>query len=237
MSIGLAGRSESSLAQTAARVRALGGQAIGVSTDVTDAEAVDRLVEHVERELGPIDLFVNNAGVTEYGTVWTTAPDQWWHVIEVNLKGPYLCARAALGRMVPRGRGRIVNVSSYVANRQSADQSAYAVSKAALLRLTDSLDAQAAPHGICVFAISPGLLKTDMGVAVQSRAGTLGTADWTPVELPTRLVARIAAGELDPLHGRFLHAKEDVDEILRNLEEVETGELYQLRMRTLAGPV
>lgn len=233
MSLALAGRSGPSLERTAVRLKGLGSRILGVVTDVTREAAVEELVRRVEDELGPVDLLVNNAGMTAFGNLWESDPGTWWRVQEVNLLGPYLCSRAFLRGMVQRRRGRIVNVSSYVANGPSADQPAYAVSKAALVRLTDSAAAQVAELGISVFAISPGLLKTDMGVEVMTHRGMMADAKWVPTDLAAALLLAIASGALDSLSGRFIHAQDDLGELLARQDEIEAADLYQLRLGRL----
>jgi 3-oxoacyl-[acyl-carrier protein] reductase len=233
MALALAGRSGPSLERTAAHLEGLGSRILGVPTDVTSEAAVDDLVLRVEDELGSVDLLVNNAGMTAFGNLWESDPQTWWRVLEVNLLGPFLCSRAVLRGMVKRGRGRIVNVSSYVANGPSADQPAYAVSKAALVRLTDSTAAQVAGLGIGVFAISPGLLKTDMGVEVMTQRGMVEGARWVPTDLAAELVLSIATGALDRLSGRFLHAQDDLGELLDRHDEIDAADLYQLRLGRL----
>src|SRR5258708_33512645 len=90
-----------------------GGRAIAVPVDVTDRDAVERMVQDVEGKLGPVDLLVNNAGVIgPIGPIWDIDPDDWWHAINVDLRGPFLCARAVLPSMIQRRRGRIINVAS-----------------------------------------------------------------------------------------------------------------------------
>lgn len=231
MRLVLAGRNRATLGETATRLQP---PALAIPTDVTDEGAVANFVERAETDVGPIELLVNNAGITEFGDIWSTSVESWWRVIEVNLKGPYLFSREVLKRMVRRARGRIVNISSYAGNVGSAEQSAYAVSKAALDRLTDSLSAQSAPFGVKVFAISPGLLKTDMGLAVQSHRGDSDNANWVPAERAAQLIVRIGCGELDRLSGRVIHVQDDVDEMLARVDEIESMDLYQLRLQTLS---
>jgi NAD(P)-dependent dehydrogenase (short-subunit alcohol dehydrogenase family) len=233
MSLALAGRSGPALERTAAHLEEQGSRVLAIPTDVTKRPEVDELVRRVEESLGPVDLLVNNAGMTAFGNLWESDPETWWRVQEVNLLGPFLCSRAVLRGMVARRSGRIVNVGSYVANGPSADQPAYAVSKAALVRLTDSTAAQVAELGIRVFAISPGLLKTEMGLEVMKRRGMVAGAQWVPTSLAAGLVLSIASGALDSLSGRFIHAQDDLGELLDRHEEIEAMDLYQLRLGRL----
>ena len=159
-SVAIAARSEGALSEVAEATGAL-----PFVLDVTDAVTVERVVA----EIGRIDLLVNNAGIGGTGGAsWTKDAAAWWRVVEVNLLGPFLCSRAVLPGMCGRGEGRIVNVSSNAAFfRLESDwdariDSAYQTSKAALVRLTEALAAEARGFGVSVFAISPGMVKTEM---------------------------------------------------------------------------
>ena len=146
-------RSENELANTVATIVAAGGRAIAVRADVTDRAAVDAAVQEAERGLGPVDLLVNNAAQARaLGEVWQVDPEEWWRDVEVNVRGPFLCARAVLPGMVTRQRGRIINVTSGAGARPGPGMSGYAVSKAGLMRLSDSLAAEVAGSGVSVFS-------------------------------------------------------------------------------------
>src|SRR5262249_39565144 len=148
-------------------------------------------------------------------------PDDWWRCQEVNLRGPLLCSRAVLPGMISRRRGRIINVASGAGTRAIPHLSAYVVSKAALIRLTENLAAEVREQGICVFAIQPGTVRTAMAEeALQSPAGQR----WLPwfrdvfaqgldvsPEPATRLVLYLASGQADALSGRFFDAAGDVE--------------------------
>jgi NAD(P)-dependent dehydrogenase (short-subunit alcohol dehydrogenase family) len=100
--------------------------------------------------------------------------------------------------------------------------------------MTDSLAAQVAPYGIGVFAITPGLLRTDMGVALAERRGNIREGDWVSPKHAARLVTRIANGDLDALSGRFVNAAtDDVDELVERAGEIRSRDLQQLRLRAL----
>jgi NAD(P)-dependent dehydrogenase (short-subunit alcohol dehydrogenase family) len=221
MAVAVCARSVDQLDEVAAEVEAAGGQALVVPGDVTDRVSVESVVARVEGDLGPIELLVNNAGACGAQAEFLDAdPDDWWRTVEVNLRGPALCSYYVLKRMAPRRRGRIVNVVSDAALRPAPLGSDHACSKAALVRLTDSLALAAWEHGIAVFAVGPGLLPA---------------AEVASLEALARLVADLAAGRADRLSGRLLHLQDDLDELLQRVEEVEREELYQLRLRRL-GP-
>src|SRR6185503_7502910 len=99
------------VAETVGDIERAGGRALALPADVTDRGAVARLVEETETRLGPVDLLVNNAAVIRIAPVWNADPDEWWRVIEINLRGPFTCTQAVLPGMIARGRGRIVNVT------------------------------------------------------------------------------------------------------------------------------
>ena len=181
--------------------------------DVTERNAVGNAFA----ELGPVDLLVNNAGTMDaIGPAWQVDPDDWRRDIETSLFGAFNCSRAVLPGMVERGAGRIVNVSSGVATRAYPHASAYAAAKAALRSFTQSLAAETAEHGIAVFAISPGFVWTEMTERLRDSPWFPGFGSPSPNE-PERaaeLVLRLASGELDALSGRFIHVRDDIDQLL-----------------------
>ena len=181
--------------------------------DVTERNTV----ETAFADLGPVDLLVNNAGTMDaIGPAWQVDPDDWRRDIETSLFGAFNCSRAVLPGMVERGTGRIVNVSSGVATRAYPHASAYAAAKAALRSFTQSLAAETAEHGIAVFAISPGFVWTEMTERLRDSPWFPGFGSPSPNE-PERaaeLVLRLASGELDALSGRFIHVRDDIDQLL-----------------------
>ena len=221
---------------------ALGATALPVVVEVTDQAAVERMVAQVERELGAVDVLVNNAGSCEaIGPVWEVDPAAWWRDVEVSLRGTFLCARALLPLMISRQRGTIINVSGYNAGRPDPYLAGYSAAKAAVVHLTGSLAAETASHGIAVFAIAPGTLHTDLTEHLkESPAGkrwlpkfqAIGDDDWVSPELPARLVVRLASGGADALSGRFIHVLDDLDQLLVRQEEIRRDDLYTLRLRT-----
>ena len=181
--------------------------------DVTERNTV----ETAFADLGPVDLLVNNAGTMDaIGPAWQVDPDDWRRDIETSLFGAFNCSRAVLPGMVERGSGRIVNVSSGVATRAYPHASAYAAAKAALRSFTQSLAAETAEHGIAVFAISPGFVWTEMTERLRESPWFpgFGSPDPNEPERAAELVLRLASGELDALSGRFIHVRDDIDQLL-----------------------
>ena len=206
--------------------REAGGLAI--EADVSREEDVERMIAEVERELGPIDVLVNNAGIAVWEkSAWEAPVEDWWHVLEVNLLGPYLCCRAVIPGMIERGRGRIVNTGSGASYLPGSSSTAYAASKAALGRFGETLAKQLEGHGIPVFTISPGLVRTEM-----TEEAFPDDAPWTPPELAPRLVLALASGRLDALSGRYIHAEhDDVDDLERRAAEIVEQDLNAIRLR------
>ena len=162
-SVAVVARSGDQLAGTAKEITEAGGRAISVTADVSDPGAVERMVVEVEKSLGSVDLLVNNAGLPgPIGRTWETDPDDWWRCLEVNLRGPMLCSRAVLPGMITREGGRIVNVASGAGTFAIPYLGAYVTSKTALIRFTEIVALEAGGHGIMVFAIEPGTVRTAM---------------------------------------------------------------------------
>ena len=188
---------------------------VPITLDVTDPEAVAVAVAMVESAVGPIDLLVNNAGVGGHsGPTWEYDPDEWWQIMEVNVRGTFLCSHAVLGSMVARRSGRIVNLSSGAAafeipsDFDALINSSYMASKAAVSRFTEALAAEARSSGVTAFAISPGMVKTNMTrVAFEDDAED--DELWSPPELAAELIALIGSGALDEHSGRYIHVELD----------------------------
>jgi len=201
--------------------REIGGAA--VVGDVSRREDVERMVAAAE----PIDLLVANAGVALWEESWETDPEEWWHVLEVNVRGVYLACRLTLPGMVERGLGRIVITGSGASYLPGSTSGAYAASKAAVGRFGEVLARQVAPNGVQVFVISPGLVDTEM-----TGDQFPDDAPWTPPELAPQLVLALASGRFDALSGRYLHAEHDpLDELERRIEQILAEDLNAIRLR------
>jgi NAD(P)-dependent dehydrogenase (short-subunit alcohol dehydrogenase family) len=232
-------RTATEVEETAHALVSGGGRAIAVTADATDPGAVERAVSEAEERLGPIDVLVNNAGRAHaIGPVWEVDPADWWRDVEVNVRSAFLCARAVLPGMLERGTGRILNVSSYVALRPTPYISAYAAAKAAVLSLTEALAASVGDTGVRVFALTPGLFESElMRHLMESEAGQrwlpgIGRGRrWVEPERVARLVVFLATGKGDALHGRFLHALDDLDELVARSEEIAREDLFTPRLR------
>jgi 3-oxoacyl-[acyl-carrier protein] reductase len=222
MRVAVSARSAGQVKQIA---KEIGG--LAVTADVSRQDDVESMVAAVERELGPIDVLVNNAGIGLTPTLpWEEDPEDWWHVFEVNVLGAYLGARAVLPGMLERGRGRIVNTGSGASYLPGVSATAYGASKAALGRFGELLAGQLRDRGIYVFVISPGLVQTDM---TRSFGDDL---PWTPPELAPRLVRVLASGRADRLAGRYIHAEhDDIEDLIARADEIEERDLNAIRLQ------
>jgi 3-oxoacyl-[acyl-carrier protein] reductase len=167
-----------------ARVSRSGGDnGAGYSADVSDAEQVKDAFERIESDLGPPLVLINNAGVRRDGLAIRMDRDQWDDVVATNLTGAFNCTHRVLGSMLAARWGRIVNVSSIVAERSNPGQANYAAAKAGLLALTRTVAKEMARKGITCNAVVPGLIDTEMTEDVREQllpaipAARAGTPD------------------------------------------------------------
>jgi NAD(P)-dependent dehydrogenase (short-subunit alcohol dehydrogenase family) len=178
---------------------------------IEDAADCERVVEEVIERHGRLDILVNNAGVTMDRTVRKMQPDEWDHVLRVNLGGAFNMCRAALPHMISRGYGRIINISSVIGERGNIGQANYAASKSGLFGLSMSLALESANKGITVNCVAPGFIETDMTAAV-------------PAEIMDRVVEGIPV--------RRLGRPEEVARVVLFLAEPEssyiTGQVYSI---------
>jgi len=233
--VAVTARSANELDET---VRLASGPMLAVVADIAEPGDVRGMIRRVDAELGPIDLLVNNAGMGgPLGLFWETDPAEWWRNQEVNLRGPMLCCREIIPGMIARKRGRVINVVSGAGYQPFPELSAYVVSKTALIRFSEQLAVEAAPHGVSVFPVRPGMVRTKMLEQSRQRLpfiqeGLDRGLEVTP-EAVADLVLALASGRADALSGRLFSVYENVEEIVRQGEEVRARELYILRARTL----
>jgi 3-oxoacyl-[acyl-carrier protein] reductase len=215
-------------ARSADQVEAVAAETGGLALtgDASKRDEVESWVARVEAELGPIDLLVANAGVgLREEQAWEVDPDEWWHVLEINVRGPYLACRAVLPSMLERGAGRIVITGSGASYLPGSTGTAYAASKAAVGRFGETLANQLGGR-VPVFVISPGLVQTAMTSEFPR------DLPWTPPELAPRLVAALASGRFDALAGRYIHAEHDpVDALEGRIERILAEDLNAIRLR------
>lgn len=240
----LAARTPPEVEATAGEVQALGGQALALKADVSQAQDVEAMVTSAMIQYGKIDVLVNNAAVqAPIGPLWESDPTEFLRTILINLGGVFLCCRAVVPMMIRQGEGKIINLSGGGATSPRPFFTAYAASKAAVVRLTESLAAEVKQYNIQVNAIAPGRVSTWMteqvlatGAAAGERA--LEEAQRTKEEgaspqAAAELAVFLASGESSDLTGRLISAAwDDWRSLPSHLEEVMASELYTLRRIT-----
>ena len=156
--------------ETLTALEALGAQVRAVQANATDPEAAAALIKEATDAFGSLDILVNNAGITRDKLAMRMGAEDFDAVIDTNLTGAFLTAKAALRPMMRAKAGRIINMSSVVALRGNPGQVNYAASKAALIGMTKSLAREVASRGITVNAVAPGYIQTDMTAAMPAAA-------------------------------------------------------------------
>jgi 3-oxoacyl-[acyl-carrier protein] reductase len=181
--VALVARDGLRLSDAVAGIRAAGGTATGIVGDVTDATSMERAVLETERELGGLDVLVNNAGIGLYGPIAEQSPDEWRRVIDVNVLGVYHATRAALPAIRRRGRGQIIAISSGAARQGYPSMSAYCTSKAALEGFMRALAAEVADEPIKCATIVPGGILTDFGIRTREERAASGAKFLEPEDV------------------------------------------------------
>lgn len=198
----LAARQLEKLEQVAAEIRAASGEAFVVSMDLSSAESIRSAFSKAAKEFGRIDILVNNAAVTKDGLAVRMKQQDWDSVLATNLTGAFVATQQVLLGMMRERWGRIINITSVVAEAGNAGQANYVASKAGLIGLTKSLAQEMASRNVTVNAIAPGFIDTDMTAGL-------------PPEWKEKLLAAIPLGRL----GK----PEDVAAAVRFLASEEAG--------------
>jgi NAD(P)-dependent dehydrogenase (short-subunit alcohol dehydrogenase family) len=181
--------------QTVEMIERAGGRAISLTADVTSRTQISQAIEQVERELGPLTIAVNNAAICPTEAFLKIDETNWQAALSVNLIGPFIVGQEAARRMVERGEGRIVNISSSSARFATTFQSSYAASKAGLEALTRAMAFELGPLGIHVNCIAPGTHDTPLSKATIPEADRQRRIERTPLKRfgqPEDLAAAVA---------------------------------------------
>ena len=155
-------RNQELLDSLVAEIKAFGGEALAVAGDVTSTADANNLVASAVETFGQVDILVNNAGITRDGLLLRMKDEDWDAVLDINLKGAFVCTRAAAKVMTKKRYGRIINISSVVGEMGNAGQANYCASKGGMIGLTKSNAKELAKRNITVNAVTPGFIATDM---------------------------------------------------------------------------
>ena len=200
---------EAAARETAQAVEELGAKALAVRCDVSDAGQVSGLMDAALHSLGRIDILVNNAGITRDNLLMRMSETDFDLVIAANLKGTFLCMKAASRLMLKQRYGRMVSLSSVVGLRGNAGQVNYAASKAGIIGMTKSLAKELAGRNITVNAVAPGFIDTDMTAAMSDTArdavlASIPMARMGAAEEVARTVAFLASDAAAYITGQVL---------------------------------
>jgi NAD(P)-dependent dehydrogenase (short-subunit alcohol dehydrogenase family) len=198
--LALAARDAALLDDAAAEFRGLGAEVVSIPTDVTDEAAVDALIEQTLERFGPLDVLVNNAGIAEHAPLVDMTLDAWQRTVDVNLTGPFLCARAALRVMSAAGRGRIINVASISSQRVRPGSASYSATKFGLWGLTQVIALEGRDHGVSCSCLNPG------NTWVERRTGTQRREDEEPMMTVDELATAAVTMAAMPDHVSMLEA-------------------------------
>ncbi len=202
-------RSESAALETAEAIRAAGGVAVTIAADVSDPIQVKTLVEAVNRELGPIEILVNNAGITRDNLFMRMKEEEWTSVLQTNLNSVYYCTQAVVRAMMKARFGRIVAISSVSGLVGNAGQVNYAAAKAGILGLIKSVAREAASRGVTANVVAPGYIETDMTAALpeEIRKGMLDkipAGRYGAPEDVANVVAFLVSDEASYINGQVI---------------------------------
>ncbi|MFH1853682.1 MAG: 3-oxoacyl-[acyl-carrier-protein] reductase [Candidatus Omnitrophota bacterium] len=148
--------------ETAKEIQGMGRDSIVFKVDVTNFNDVQGMIDKILDKFKKLDILINNAGITKDNLILRMSEEDWDKVIAVNLKGCFVCTKVAAKVMLKQRSGHIVNLASIIGIMGNSGQANYAASKAGIIGLTKSVAKELAPRGICVNAIAPGFIKTDM---------------------------------------------------------------------------
>ena len=249
-------RSTDEVEETASLVEAAGGRAVACRADVTDTEAVKKMLAFTEAQFGPPTVLVNNAGGGVPGTggrFETLDPDAIVAGLQTNLIATMLVTRLVLPAMLDQKEGCIINVSSGAGMLGMPFIAPYCVAKTGIIRFSEVLALELQGRGVSVFAITPGNVLTKLTkslwpvrdqVAAEPAPNTpwvyppghaLEDHGWYPPERAASLCRFLASGTADRLSGRFFSVHYDEAEIVAEADRVERDQLYTLRIPTLQG--
>jgi 3-oxoacyl-[acyl-carrier protein] reductase len=210
VSLAIADVSAESAGETARELASLGVKTSALRLDVSKSDQVVKVFEDIVSEFGRLDILVNNAGITKDGLVLRMKEEDWDAVININLKGVFLCSKEAVKVMVKQKYGRIINIASVVAFMGNPGQANYSASKAGIVGLTKTVAREYASRGITVNAVAPGFIATAMTDALaenvkQEMLKSIPVGKFGSVDDVAHAVAFLASPESGYITGHVIH--------------------------------
>lgn len=210
VSLAIADVSVESAGETARELASLGVKTSALRLDVSKSDQVVKAFEDIVREFGRLDIVVNNAGITKDGLVLRMKEEDWDAVININLKGVFLCSKEAVKVMVKQKYGRIINIASVVAFMGNPGQANYSASKAGIVGLTKTVAREYASRGITVNAVAPGFIATAMTDALAENVKremlkSIPVGKFGSVDDVANAVAFLASPESGYITGHVIH--------------------------------
>jgi 3-oxoacyl-[acyl-carrier protein] reductase len=242
--VAITGRTVSALEETVREIEVLGVKALAFPADVTDIEAMKRLVGDTEAKLGSVDVMVSNAAIEgPLGPMWEVDNAQWEYCLRTNVMGGFNCAQAVLPGMTARRKGRIVFVGSGGGLFAVPYDTGYSVTKAALIRLCEGISIETEAYGVTCFVIHPGVVHTGMSdYCLDTDAGRKWLPAYaealergaTPIEWASELTNFLVSGAADGLSGCFISVNDDYRDMASRAQEIKAGDMHTLRLKTHA---
>lgn len=207
-------RSVDEIEDAARQITEQGGEAIAVRCDISNEHDVANLLEETMQKFGQVDILVNNAAANLPNINVVDIPiEEWRNVINVNINGPYLCARAVLPPMIARKSGKIINISSIGGRKGARGRGPYRASKAALINFTETLAAEVYEHGVNVNCICPGGVATEM--MLQITHGQSANSDLMHPDEIANVALFLASDESSAVTGAIIDAFGQTNPIFR----------------------
>ncbi len=208
--LAIADVSEDAARETAGELASAGAKTMAVKLDVSKSDQVVKAFEDVVKEFGRLDILINNAGITKDGLVLRMKEEDWDAVININLKGVFLCSKEAVKVMVKQKYGRIVNIASVVAFMGNPGQVNYSASKAGIVGLTKTVAREYASRGLTVNAVAPGFISTAMTDALaenvrQEMLKSIPVGKFGTVDDVANAVSFLASADAGYITGQVIH--------------------------------
>jgi 3-oxoacyl-[acyl-carrier protein] reductase len=196
--------------EVVALVKEMGREAIAIQANVSDSDAIQKMMQAVEEKFSTIDILINNAGITKDTLLMKMKDEDWDQVMEINLKGTFNCTKAVTRKMMKQRSGKIVNLASVVGVMGNAGQANYAASKAGIIGFTKSVAKELATRGINVNAVAPGFIQTEMTdvLSDEVKDAMMGNIPMKQLGTPedvANVVAFLCSDDAKYITGQVLH--------------------------------